>query len=33
MRERAAIVGGRLAIDSSDGGTTVRVLLPASRVS
>jgi len=26
-------VGGRLAIDSSDGGTTVRVLLPASRVS
>jgi signal transduction histidine kinase len=33
MRERAAIVGGRLAIDSSDGGTTVRVMLPASRVS
>jgi len=33
MRERAAIVGGRLAIDSTDGGTTVRVLLPASRVS
>jgi two-component system NarL family sensor kinase len=33
MRERAAIVGGDLAIDSTDGGTTVRVLLPASRVS
>jgi signal transduction histidine kinase len=33
MRERAAIVGGRLAIDSSDGGTAVRVVLPASSVS
>jgi two-component system NarL family sensor kinase len=33
MRERAAIVGGRLAIDSSDGGTAVRVLLPADGMS
>jgi two-component system, NarL family, sensor kinase len=33
MRERAAIAGGQLAIDSTDGGTTVRVLLPASSVS
>lgn len=29
MRERAAIVGGRLAIDSSETGTRVRVKLPA----
>jgi signal transduction histidine kinase len=32
MRERAAIVGGRLAIESSDGGTAVRVVLPGSSV-
>jgi two-component system, NarL family, sensor kinase len=32
MRERAEIVGGRLAIESSDSGTAVRVLVPASRV-
>ena len=32
MRERAEIVGGQLAIDSTDEGTEVRVLLPASAV-
>jgi len=32
MRERAEIVGGHLDIDSSDGGTEVRVVLPASAV-
>ena len=32
MRERAEIVGGRLAIESSDAGTEVRVVLPASAV-
>jgi two-component system NarL family sensor kinase len=30
MRERAAIVGGRLAIESSDGGTHVRIHVPAA---
>jgi signal transduction histidine kinase len=30
MRERAAIAGGQLAIDSSDDGTEVRVRLPSS---
>ena len=29
MRERAAIAGGQLAIDSTEGGTAVRVQLPA----
>ena len=29
MRERAAIVGGRLAIESFDGGTRVRINVPA----
>jgi signal transduction histidine kinase len=33
MRERAEIVGGQLAIDSSESGTEVRVMLPASAVS
>lgn len=32
MRERAAIAGGRLAIESSDGGTQVRVRVPAPPV-
>jgi signal transduction histidine kinase len=32
MRERAEIVGGHLAIDSSDAGTEVRVMLPAAAV-
>ncbi|MEA2479241.1 MAG: hypothetical protein QOJ07_1163 [Thermoleophilaceae bacterium] len=32
MRERAAIVGGQLAIESGAGGTEVRVRLPADRV-
>jgi signal transduction histidine kinase len=32
MRERAEIVGGRLRIHSSDDGTEVRVVLPASAV-
>jgi two-component system NarL family sensor kinase len=31
MRERAAIVGGSLWIDSSDEGTQVRVVIPAGR--
>ncbi len=31
MRERAAMVGGDLSIDSSDGGTAVRVRVPAER--
>jgi two-component system NarL family sensor kinase len=31
MRERAAIVGGDLSIASSDGGTEVRVRVPAAR--
>jgi signal transduction histidine kinase len=30
MRERAAIVGGRLAIESSNGGTLVRVRVPVA---
>lgn len=30
MRERAAIVGGRLAIESSNGGTQVRVRVPVA---
>ena len=33
MRERAEIVGGQLAIESSAGGTEVRVRLPAEAVS
>ena len=33
MRERAEIVGGHLDIDSSDGGTEVRVKLPVSAIS
>jgi signal transduction histidine kinase len=33
MRERAEIAGGRLAIESSDTGTEVRVVLPASAVN
>lgn len=32
MRERAAIVGGRLVIESSNGGTHVRVRVPAASV-
>jgi signal transduction histidine kinase len=31
MRERAAIVGGSLWIDSSDEGTQVRVVIPVDR--
>jgi signal transduction histidine kinase len=31
MRERAAIAGGELAIDSSDGGTVVLVRVPAAK--
>lgn len=33
MRERAEIVGGQLAIDSTQSGTEVRVMLPAAAVS
>ena len=33
MRERAAIVGGDLSIASSDGGTEVRVRVPAARAA
>jgi len=33
MRERAEIAGGKLAIESSDSGTEVRVVLPASAVN
>jgi signal transduction histidine kinase len=33
MRERAAIVGGRLSIESSDGGTHVRVRVPVKPVT